>query len=371
MLRKRLFPGILSVLLLVLLSSLAYGASLQPLVRLKDLTDLQGVRENQLVGMGLVVGLPGTGDKGDMALRMMQNMARQYGLGIDLKAIKSKNAAVVTVTAQLPAFVGSGQAVDVSVAAMGDAKSLQGGMLLQTPLRAANGSVYAVAQGPLLVGGYEVAGDAGSVTKNITTAGIIPGGAIVERDVPVSLGRGGEIVFQLKQPDYTTAQRVADTINTLYYGVAEPLDASRVQVRVPQGMGGNPSRFIAELENLEIRPDSVARVVVNERTGTVVMGADVRISTVAVAHGNLTVRIEENPEASQPEPFSGGDTAILPRTDVEVTEDRGQLLEIPTNTNVEELVEALNGVGASPRDIISILQAIDRAGALYGELVIQ
>jgi flagellar P-ring protein precursor FlgI len=179
------------------------------------------------------------------------------------------------------------------------------------------------------------------------------------------------MVLQLKNPDFTTAQRVADTINTLYFNSANPLDAGRVEVRLPQGMGGNPSRFIAELENLEIRPDAVARVVVNERTGTVVMGADVRVSTVAVAHGNLTVRIEERPEASQPDPFSMGETAILPRTDVEVTEDLGQLLEISTNTNVQELVEALNGVGASPRDVISILQAIDRAGALYGELVIQ
>ena len=368
---RRIFTGGIFTLFILLLSSLAFGASFQPLVRIKDLTDIQGVRENQLVGMGLVVGLPGTGDKGNMALQMMQNMARQYCLGVDLKSIKSKNAAVVTVTAQLPPFVRPGQTVDVSVAAMGDAKSLQGGTLLQTPLRAANGNVYAVAQGPLLVGGYEVGGEAGAVAKNITTAGIVPGGGIVERDVPVVLGRGGHVVFQLKNPDFTTAQRVADTINTLYFNSANPLDAGRVEVRLPQGMGGNPSRFIAELENLEIRPDAVARVVVNERTGTVVMGADVRVSTVAVAHGNLTVRIEENPEASQPDPFSMGETAILPRTDVEVTEDSGQLLEIPTNTTVEELVEALNGVGASPRDVISILQAIDRAGALYGELVIQ
>ncbi len=367
-LHNRVFPLLLGLFLFPLL---AFGATQHPLVRIKDLTDIQGVRSNQLVGMGLVVGLAGTGDKGTMAMQMMRNMARQYGVTLDLKSLKSKNVAVVSVTAALPPFVTSGQTVDVAVAAVGDAKSLQGGILLQTPLKAANGSVYAVAQGPLLVGGYEAGGDAASVKQNVTTAALIPGGAIVERDVPVELGRGGEIIFQLRNPDFTTAQRVADTINTLYYNAAAPADASRVRVRMPQGLGGNPSRFIAEIESLEVRPDLPAKVVVNERTGTVVMGADVRISTVAVAHGNITVRIQEHPEASQPNPFGGGDTVIVPDTDVQVEEEEGRLLEIPTNSNVQELVNALNGVGASPRDIISILQAVDKAGALYGELVVQ
>jgi flagellar P-ring protein precursor FlgI len=348
----------------------AFAEELHPEVRVKDLVDVEGVRPNQLIGMGLVVGLQGTGDKGDLALRMMQNMARQFGVAVDTKAIKSKNAAVVTVTCELPAFARPGQTLDVNVSAMGDAKSLQGGVLLQTPLRAADGKVYAVAQGPLLVGGFAAGGQGAQVTKNITTTGRVAGGAIVERDVPMAFAEGGRITLLLRNPDFTTAQRVAEALNQQYGNIAAAVDATRVAVVVPPAFGTNPTQFLAEVEGLRIRPDTVARVVVNERSGTVVMGGDVRIGSVAVAHGNLTVRVQERQDVSQPQPFSRGETTVTTQTDVGVQEQPGQLLTLPASTSVNDLVQSLNGVGATPRDIIAILQAIQQAGALHGELVI-
>lgn len=373
---RRIFRGvgILFVVGLFLLTLFQAGDSfaeeLHPDVRVKDLVNVEGVRPNQLIGMGLVVGLQGTGDKGDLALRMMQNMARQFGVAVDTKAIKSKNAAVVTVTCELPAFARPGQTVDVGVSAMGDAKSLQGGVLLQTPLQAADGKVYAVAQGPLLVGGFAAGGQGAQVTKNITTTGRVAGGAIVERDVPMAFAEGGRITLLLRNPDFTTAQRVAEVLNRQYGNIAAPVDATRVAVVVPPAFGTNPTQFLAEVEGLRIRPDTVARVVVNERSGTVVMGGDVRIGSVAVAHGNLTVRVQERQDVSQPQPFSRGETTVTTQTDVSVQEQPGQLLTLPAATSVNDLVESMNGVGASPRDIIAILQAIQQAGALHGELVV-
>lgn len=377
--RRRIFGGvgILCVVGVVGLLGLtllragdAFAEELHPEVRVKDLVDVEGVRPNQLIGMGLVVGLQGTGDKGDLALRMMQNMARQFGVAVDTKAIKSKNAAVVTVTCELPAFARPGQTLDVNVSAMGDAKSLQGGVLLQTPLRAADGKVYAVAQGPLLVGGFAAGGQGAQVTKNITTTGRVAGGAIVERDVPMAFAEGGRITLLLRNPDFTTAQRVAEALNQQYGNIAAAVDATRVAVVVPPAFGTNPTQFLAEVEGLRIRPDTVARVVVNERSGTVVMGGDVRIGSVAVAHGNLTVRVQERQDVSQPQPFSRGETTVTTQTDVGVQEQPGQLLTLPASTSVNDLVQSLNGVGATPRDIIAILQAIQQAGALHGELVI-
>ncbi|WP_245588052.1 flagellar basal body P-ring protein FlgI [Aminiphilus circumscriptus] len=377
--KRRIFPGagilsVVGVVGLFLLTLFPVGASfaeeLHPDVRVKDLVNVEGVRPNQLIGMGLVVGLQGTGDKGDLALRMMQNMARQFGVAVDTKAIKSKNAAVVTVTCELPAFARPGQTVDVGVSAMGDAKSLQGGVLLQTPLQAADGKVYAVAQGPLLVGGFAAGGQGAQVTKNITTTGRVAGGAIVERDVPMAFAEGGRITLLLRNPDFTTAQRVAEALNRQYGNIAAPVDATRVAVVVPPAFGTNPTQFLAEVEGLRVRPDTVARVVVNERSGTVVMGGDVRIGSVAVAHGNLTVRVQERQDVSQPQPFSRGETTVTTQTDVSVQEQPGQLLTLPAATSVNDLVKSMNGVGASPRDIIAILQAIQQAGALHGELVV-
>ena len=353
-------------------AAVSWSAEVHPTVRIKDLADVQGVRSNKLVGVGIVMGLPGTGDKGTMATQMLRNLMSQFGVTVDDKAVKTKNVAVVTLTATLPPFARSGQTIDVTVSTMGDAKSLQGGTLLQVPLKGADGNIYAVAQGPLLVGGFAAAGAAGSVAKNIVTVGRIPGGAIVERDVETDFVAGGtQVNLLLRNPDFTTSERMAGAINAAFKGTAWPIDAGRVAIVIPAQYAASPSAFIARVERLSLRPDSVARVAVNERTGTVVMGGDVRISSVAVAHGNLTVRITESPEIVQPEPFSrGGQTAVQPRTDINVEEQANQLVAIGPTSTVKDLVDALNSVGASPRDVIAILQAVKEAGALQGELVV-
>lgn len=342
-----------------------------PEVRLKDLTDVEGIRRNQLVGMGLVVGLAGTGDKGTLVTQMMQNMAQQFGIAADPKSIKSKNAAVVTVTANLPPFVRPGQTVDVDVSTIGDAKSLQGGVLLQTPLKGANGNVYVVAQGPLLVGGYAAAGQGAQVSKNATTVGRIPGGGIVEREVATEFGSDGILTYVLRNPDFTTAQRLVQALNEKFGAVATAVDAGRISVVLPPQFASNPTAFLAEAEGLRVRPDVAARVVVNERSGTVVMGGDVRISAVAVASGNLTVRVQETPQVSQPNPLGQGETVTTSQTSVTAQEQPKQMVNLPASSSVQDLVDALNAVGATPRDIITILQAIQQAGALHGELVIE
>lgn len=347
------------------------GAAFGVEVRIKDLVDLEGARPNQLVGMGLVVGLSGTGDKGDMAMRMLSNMAMNFGLNVDPKVIKSKNAAVVSVTCELPPFVSPGQTLDVLVSALGDAKSLQGGVLLQTPLKAANGRVYAVAQGPLSIGGFSAAGQGAQMAKNFQTVARIPSGAIVEQGVDSSVASTGRLVLLLRRPDFTTAGRIADAINKKYGAVASAVDAGRVEVQPPAGFQGGMSSFISSIEGLKVAPDALARVVVNERTGTVVMGGQVKLSAAAVAHGNLTVKVSERPEVSQPNPLSGGKTQVLPRTSVNAQEEGGQVVTLPEASTVADLVKALNAVGASPRDLIPILQALDQAGALQGQLVIQ
>lgn len=363
----RFLLGILSCLAMLL--SAGSASALE--VRVKDVAVLEGARPNQLVGMGLVVGLQGTGDKGDMAMRMMSNMSSRFGLTIDPKLVKSKNVALVSVTCELPPFVVPGQTLDVLVSAAGDAKSLQGGVLLQTPLKAANGKVYAVAQGSLSLGGFSAGGQGAQVSKNVTTVGRVPGGAIVEQGTESSFVPGGRMSLLLRQPDFTTATRVAKAINKHHGQVARVVDAGRVEVAVPASYGDSPASFVAALEGLTLVPDSVARVVVNERTGTVVMGGNVRIGSAAVAHGNLTVRVSENPQVSQPNPLGQGQTAVVPRTDLQAQEGQGQVVALPESSTVTDLVRALNAVGATPRDLIPILQALDQAGALHGQLIIQ
>ncbi len=358
---------------LAVVATLAVGTALgnvNPQVRIKDLADVDGVRSNQLSGVGVVMGLQGTGDKSNMSIQALRNLMRRFGVTLSEKDVKSKNVAVVAVTATLPPFVRSGQTVDVTVSAIGDAKSLQGGVLLQTPLQAANGAVYAVAQGPLLVGGFSAGGGGSNVTKNVVTVGQIGGGAIVERDVPTDFSFGGQMSLLLRNPDFTTARRMAEAINSRFGNIATPLDAGRVAVQLPGAYSSAPSAFIADMENMRITPDVQARVVVNERTGTVVMGGNVQISSVAVAHGDLTVRIDQDKQVSQPNPFAGGTTTPYTNTQVQVDEQRGSFIKMDATTTVDQLVDAINSVGASPRDVIGILQAIDRAGALHGELVI-
>jgi flagellar P-ring protein precursor FlgI len=349
----------------------AEAANVQPMVRVKDIATVEGVRENQLIGMGLVVGLQGTGDKGPMAGQMMSNMTEQFGVTMDPKQIKSKNAAVVTVTCQLPPFMSPGQNADVLVSAMGDAKSLEGGVLLQTPLKAANGRVYAVAQGPLTLGGWSQGGAAASSKKNVVTVGRIPSGAIIEQGVDMNYAGNGYINLLLRNSDFTTAQRVAAAINQKFGGSAHAADGGRVSVKLPASYAASPGAFIASIENMTVRPDTVAKIVVNERTGTIVMGGNVRIGNVSVAHGSLTVKVSENPQVSQPNAFSGGQTAVTPQTNLSSDEQKPQLVELPPTSTVQDLTNAMNAVGASPRDLIAVLQAMDEAGALHGTLVIQ
>jgi flagellar P-ring protein precursor FlgI len=340
------------------------------MTRLKDIGRFEGVRPNQLVGMGLVMGLQGTGDRGDLVEAMLGNLMENFGITMNRSDLRSRNAAVVNVTCELPPFVRAGEQIDVTVSAAGDAKSLEGGVLLQTPLKAANGQVYAVAQGPLSIGGFSAEAAGSRVSKNMTNTARIPNGAIVERETSWQSGRGDSIRFFLRRPDFTTADRVASRINDRYGPIAVVTDAGCIEMRLPAEYGGNPARFIAAVETLQVRPDALARVVVNERTGTVTMGGNVRISEVAVAHGNLTVTIEAKPLVSQPEPFSLGETVTGERATIEAEEDKGHLTRLEATATVQDVVESLNALGATPRDIITILQAIDQAGALQGELVV-
>ena len=347
---------------------LSLGTPISPEVRIKDLADIEGVRSNQLSGVGVVMGLQGTGDKSDMSIQVLRNLMRRFGVTLSDKDVKSKNVAMVAVTAELPPFVRPGQTVDVTVSTLGDAKSLQGGVLLQTPLKAANGNVYAAAQGPVLVGGFSAGRGGSSVTKNVVTVGRVNGGAIVERDVSTEFSYGGRLSLLLRNPDFTTSRRIADAINRKFGSIASALDAGRVQIQLPGAYMASPSAFIADMESMRVTPDMQAKVVVNERTGTVVMGGNVQISSVAVAHGDLTVRIDQENQVSQPEPFSGGVTTPYANDTVQAEEKRGSFIKMDATTTVDQLVDAINAVGASPRDVIGILQAIDRAGALHGEL---
>jgi flagellar P-ring protein precursor FlgI len=368
------------LLLLLTISPLsAWGASVNlrdmdfnrvhPTVRIKDIADIEGARSNQLTGIGVVMGLNGTGDKSPMTMQMMKNMLQQFGVTVDEKSIRSKNVAVVSLTAELPPYVRPGQTIDLNVNTMGDAKSLQGGTLLQAPLKAADGNIYAVAQGAVLVGGYTASGAAATSTKNVPTAGRIPNGAIVERDVPTDHADGGQLGLLLRTPDFTTAQRISDTINSVFGAIAYPSDAGRVVVDLPGQYAAAPTAFLARMEKLEIQPDAPARVAVNERTGTVVMGGDVKISSVAVAHGGLTVSVAEDANVVQPNALGGGQTAVERRTDITTDEDGTSMIAMPSTTTVRELVRVINAIGATPRDVIEILQAINEAGALHGQLI--
>lgn len=338
--------------------------------RIKDVAKVQGVRSNQLVGYGLIVGLAGTGDsdKSTFTIQSITNMLKSFGVAVSPAQLKLKNVAAVMITAQLPPFVKAGDSIDITVSSMGDAKSLAGGTLIQVPLRAANGAVYAVGQGPLSVGGFAVGGGGSSQQKNFPTVGTIPGGAIVEREVPTEFASNGNITLALSQPDFTTANRISEAVDSRFGPISYARDPGTVVVAVPMGYNNNVVGFVAAMEELTITPDNAAKVVINERTGTVVMGGNVSIDEVAVAQGSLSIRITREQDVSQPPPFSGGDTVVTNKTKVDVTEDKGHVLMLPATTNVGDVVQALNAVGATPRDIIAILQAMKAAGALHAEL---
>lgn len=365
---------LLSIVLAVLLAApivmaADYGVD-QPTVRIKDITRLQGVRDNQLVGLGLVMGLNGTGDsRAVQTNQMAANMMEHFYVTVSPDDLRLRNVAVVMVMADLPAFVRSGDRIDVTVASVGDARSLQGGYLVSTPLYAANGEVYAVAQGAVSIGGFNVRSGGSGVQQNHTTVGRVVGGAIVEADAPGMFEWDGVMRLILNQPDFTTAARIAQAINeTFLPDTAIALDRSAVELRVPDLFKDNPVEFLAIVEELTVTPDQAARVIINERTGTIVIGHNVRIATVAVAHGNLSVRIEAETVVSQPPPLSDGTTEVVTETHVAVQEEDAKLMVLPSGVTVQELVDGLNAIGAGPRDIISILQAIKASGALFAEL---
>lgn len=341
-------------------------------LRVKDIARLEGVRANQITGLGLVVGLNGTGDSGrsQASIQMVTNILVRYGIPVNAEDLRVRNVAVVMVSANLPPFRRNGDLIDVNVASIGDAKSLQGGYLLQTPLTGADEKVYAVAQQALIMGGYSASGRGGSSqTKNHPTQAFIPGGAIVEREVPMELTSGGSVNWVLNEPDFTTATRLARTINEHFQaGLAQARDMSLIQVTIPEEYRSREVEFIAALEALPVTPDGIAKVIVNERNGTIVVGEKVRISPVAVSHGNLTISIEAETAVSQPFPFSQGQTVVSREERVEVEETGGPMVALPAGSTIGEIVQALNAVGTTPQDIIAILVAIDQAGALHGVL---
>ncbi len=344
-----------------------YGA------RLKDMAFVQGLRENQLVGYGLVVGLAGTGDGTQVkfTIKSIRNIMERMGIiSIDPNQVKVKNVAAVLVTAKMPPLAKVGQKIDVVVSSLGDAKSLLGGTLILTPLKGIDGKVYALAQGPISVGGYAAGGAGAGAQKNHPTAGRIPNGATVEREIPVDLLAKKELKINLFRPDFTTVERAVDAINdALGAPFAKAIDAETISVRVPPEFEDSPISLMATIENVEISPDTKAKVILDERTGTVVMGKDVRISTVAIAHGNLSIQIKESPQVSQPAPFSPqGQTAVTPDTELKVNESGGKLVVLKQGSTIGELVSALNAVGVTPRDLIAIMHSIKAAGALQADL---
>ena len=341
--------------------------------RIKDLANIEGVRQNQLIGYGLVVGLNGTGDTLNnipFTRQSLQAMLERLGVNIRGQTLRTGNVAAVMVTANLPAFGTQGTRIDITVSAMGDAKSLNGGVLLVTPLLGADGNVYAVGQGSLAIGGFAAEGDAAKITRGVPTVGRIANGAIIEREIDFALNRLNQVRLALRNPDFTTAKRIAAAINDFIGGpTAEPIDSSTVQINVPKNYLGNVVSLLTEIEQLQIEPDISAKIVIDERSGIIVMGRDVRVSMVAVAQGNLTVTISETPQVSQPAPFSrGGTTTVVPRTRIGIQEDGKKLAVVREGVSLQQLVDGLNALGIGPRDMIAILQAIKAAGAIQADI---
>ncbi len=340
--------------------------------RIKDLTDVEGVRQNQLIGYGLVVGLNGTGDSLNnipFTRQSLQAMLERLGINTRGQTMRTANVAAVMVTANMPVFSSPGTRVDVTISALGDAKSLQGGTLLGTELLGADGEIYGLAQGPVAIAGFSAEGEAASITRGVPTAGRISGGALIERDPGFNLADKSTVRLTLRNPDLTTARRVATAINDfLGMPTAETVDYATVRLNIPKGYEGNIVSLLSDVEQLRVEADDIARVVIDERSGVIVMGRDVRVSTVAVAQGNLTVTINEQPNVSQPEPLSDGETVTVPRTTIEVRDDKRKLAMLREGVTLQELVDSLNSLGLGPRDLIAILQAIKAAGALQAQI---
>ena len=353
--------------------SVAFSATAAP--RIKDLVEFEGVRGNDLVGYGLVVGLNGSGDSirsSPFTEEALSNLLERLGVNVSGEQFRPKNVAAVIVTATLPAFARPGSRIDVTVSAVGDAKNLIGGTLIMTPLNAADGEIYAVAQGPILAGGLAAEGDAATAQIGVPTSGSIPGGARIEREIPFVLNELDRIRLALRDPDFTTAARIEAAINRAAGGSVATMTDSGTVTLDPSVAGHPPARLIAAIENLEVVPSQKARVIVDQRSGTIVLGADVKISRVAVSQGNLAIRVEEMPIASQPNPFAEGESLVLPRTDIDIDDDaEGRLAVVDENVTLADLVDGLNALGVGPRDMIDILKAIKASGAMHAELVVQ
>ena len=360
----RLFSAIL------IAASLAASPALSA-SRIKDIVEFEGVRDNMLVGYGIVVGLNGTGDSlrnAPFTRQSLEGMLERMGVNTRDANINTKNVAAVMVTARLPAFAAAGSPVDATVSAMGDAKSLQGGTLLVTPLMGADGEAYAVAQGTVQTGSISAGGASGSsISKGVPTAGRIAGGALVERELGFQLASMGQMRMTLRNPDFTTSRRIAEAVNRQFPGTAYAQNPTIVAVRPPAGH--DMTAFMAQIENISVNPDTPAKVVIDEVSGVIVMGEAVRVSTVAIAQGNLTIRVQEFPAVVQPAPFSQGETVVVPQTQVDVEEEKGkQFLTVRSGASLSDLVAGLNALGVTPRDLISILQTIKAAGALQADI---
>ena len=366
----------------LLIGDLLIGAGpLAAQSRIKDIVDIEGVRDNQLVGYGLVVGLNGTGDDLDKAVFTRESligMLQRLGVNARDEDLDTDNVAAVMVTANFPAFGRHGARIDVTISALGDAESLLGGNLLVTPLLGADGEVYAVAQGPVAVGGFSAGGEAETITRGVPTTGRIPNGAIIEREVPFALNELQRVKLSLRNPDLSTAGRIAGAINDflreqrkIEQPSAEVTDPGTVTLAIPEAYSGRAVALLSDIEQLTVKADQIAKVVIDERSGVIVMGQNVRISTVAIAQGNLTIRITETPQVSQPGPFAeAGETVVVPRTQIEVDDQNGSRLAVVEGNGVslQQLVDGLNALGIGPRDLISILQTIKAAGALQAEI---
>ncbi|MDP2061765.1 MAG: flagellar basal body P-ring protein FlgI [Phaeovulum sp.] len=362
--------------LLVLLFCLIPLAATAAPIRIKDLVEFDGVRGNDLVGYGLVVGLNGTGDglrNSPFTEEIMTNILERLGVNVSGEQLRPKNVAAVLVTATLPPFGRTGSQIDVTVSAIGDAKSLLGGTLIMTPLNAADGDIYAVAQGTIIAGGASASGEGASVVQGVPTAGVIPSGARIEREIAFELASLADVRLALRSPDFTTAARIEAAINTDFgRPVARMLDSGTVNVNIAAARMASPAHVLGRIETLTVEPEQRARVVVDQRSGTIVMGEDVRISRVAVSQGNLTLRIQEAPLVVQPNPFARGETVVVPRTEATITEEPGiGMAEISAGTTLSEVVAGLNALGVSPRDMIDILKSINSAGALHAVFLVQ
>jgi flagellar P-ring protein precursor FlgI len=360
----------LPILITALVASVLLFSSLHA-ARIKDIGYIYGLRPNQLIGYGLVVGLENTGDRVTntvFTVQSLTNMLEKMGIRVDPTLVRVNNVAAVAVTADLPPFARIGNKIDVTVSSLGDARSLQGGTLLFAPLRGADGEVYAVAQGPVLLGGYVATGQAAQVQKNSVTTGRIVNGATIERELNYQAINTDSVVISLRSPDFTTVKRVSDRVNDVFRGSASAKDGATVTIGIPQEFKANPVAFISAVENLDVEPGTFSKIVVNERTGTVVIGENVRIQTVAVSHGNISIQIKEQPTVSQPLPFARGRTVVTPETKMKVEEEKGKFFVVESGVTLRDLVTALNALGVSARDVITILQAVKAAGALHAEL---